>query len=54
MEHSLGESFTVDVGHLTEADVVLGRDWLDTCSLNKVGQIRSGRATGPGSHGGTQ
>ena len=46
MEHSLGESFTVDVGHLTEADVVLGRDW--------VGHIRSGRATGPGSHGGTQ
>ena len=37
MEHLLGESFTVDVGHLTEADVVLGRDWLDACSLNDVG-----------------
>ena len=30
-------SFPLTVGHVAEADVVLGRDWLEACSLNNVG-----------------
>ena len=30
-------SFPLEIGHVNDADVVLGCDWLSACSLNSVG-----------------